>query len=100
MQNQKKHPRLSVFIRELQVFNNEVLQEFAGCNRTIPTRNPVATQKRSVIPTNTQFLAAFRATEEVARQNPKDPITKTTLFLLILTLVIQWKATLNILNIS
>jgi hypothetical protein len=49
------------------------LQEFAGCNHTIPTHNPVTTRKRSVIPTNTQFLATFRDTEGVARQNPKDP---------------------------
>jgi hypothetical protein len=49
------------------------LQEFAGCNCVIPTHNPVTTRKRSVIPTNTQFLATFRDTEGVARQNPKDP---------------------------
>jgi hypothetical protein len=50
-----------------------VLQEFAGWNYTIPTRNPVTTRKRSVIPTNTRFLAIFRATKGIARQNPKDP---------------------------
>ncbi len=49
------------------------LQEFAGCNRTIPIHNSATTRKRSVIPTNPQFLVAFRATEGVARQNPKDP---------------------------
>ena len=40
---------------------SEALQEFAGCNRTIPTRNSLTTQKRSVIPTNTHIFAAFRA---------------------------------------
>jgi hypothetical protein len=38
-----------------------------------PHRQPRNDVKRSVIPTNTQFLAAVRTTEEVARQNPKDP---------------------------
>ena len=28
----------------------QALQEFAGCNHTIPILNPVTTQKRSVIP--------------------------------------------------
>jgi hypothetical protein len=56
----------------------EALQKFAGCNRQAllapPTHNPLTTRKRSVIPTNTQFLAAFRATKGVARQNQKDPL--------------------------
>ena len=50
------------------------LHEFAGCNRIIPTRNLVTTRKRSVIPTNKRFMAVFRATEGVARQNLKDPV--------------------------
>ena len=60
----------------------EALQKFAGCNRQAllapPTHNPLTTRKRSVIPTNTQFLAAFRATKGVARQNQKDPFIGIT----------------------
>ncbi len=56
----------------------QALQEFAGCNRTIPIHNPVTTRKRSVIPTNTQFLATFRTNEGVARQDPKDPYAKAS----------------------
>jgi CRISPR-associated protein Cas2 len=57
LEKMKAHVARVIKPRQDQV----VLQEFAGCNHAIPTRNLVTTPKRSVIPTNAHICAAFRA---------------------------------------
>jgi hypothetical protein len=60
-------------MRGESLYESRIFRNSPGVLVASPSITQQRREKRSVIPTNTQFLAAFRATERVARQNPKDP---------------------------